>query len=154
MNHPSKTRAFTLVELLVVIAIIGVLVAILITAVMSAGDGAQRAKLKKMIGEIDAATGIYQTEFGELPPLNDDSIYIYLTGGGDGKIWDNNRKKTVTAPLSFPDKAFVDVTGGDYRIANPWYDSSSNNDGVIHYGDSSRTDLPRCSGRQRGLYMV
>lgn len=176
MSTMRPSRAFTLVELLVVIAIVGILVGLLVTAVMGAGDSAQRAKLQKMIGEIEAATGIYQTEFGSVPPFGETSydvydssitnadyddtstftfidrkltadfdteetmdqmIYIFLNGFGDNTIWDNARRKTVSAPLTFPDKAFVEPSPSsdpkDYRLKNPWYDADNPDDGVIHY---------------------
>ncbi len=62
-----RSRAFTLVELLVVIAIIGVLVAMLLPAVQSAREAAQRSQCQSRIRNLALAVHNYQSAFGQFP---------------------------------------------------------------------------------------
>ena len=74
-----KPTAFTLVELLVVITIIGMLVALLIPAVISARETARRGVCVNRLKELGTATIHYESIKGQLPgwrnqaPLRDSS---------------------------------------------------------------------------------
>jgi prepilin-type N-terminal cleavage/methylation domain-containing protein len=61
-------RAFTLVELLVVITIIGIIIAMMIPAVMSARETARRLSCLNNLFQIGAALHNYQAAYDMLPP--------------------------------------------------------------------------------------
>ncbi len=75
----SNRRAFTLVELLVVIALIGVLAGILLVAVGSATNSAQRSRTMATMNSVSAAIDGFVLEHGQLPGL----IPAHLLGEGD-----------------------------------------------------------------------
>jgi prepilin-type N-terminal cleavage/methylation domain-containing protein len=70
-NRPHvrlRAQGFTLIEVLVVITIIGVLVALLTTAAVSAVKHSRQAEIKSEIAQIDAAFEQLKNKYGEYPP--------------------------------------------------------------------------------------
>jgi prepilin-type N-terminal cleavage/methylation domain-containing protein len=78
MNRPgTKTwrNSFTLIELLVVIAIIGILMALLLSAVVRAKDTAERAVDINNLRQISIALHVYCGDNHDVMPWSNDSTY-------------------------------------------------------------------------------
>lgn len=68
MNLPvKKTKAFTLIELLVVITIIAILVALLIPAISTVKNQANKTKARNALQNIIVAIKAYDTDYGKYP---------------------------------------------------------------------------------------
>ncbi len=71
-----KQSGFTLVEMLTVIAIIGILAALLSTAMVAVRARVQRAGITSEINQLSMALENYKTQYGEYPPDGTDAAAI------------------------------------------------------------------------------
>jgi prepilin-type N-terminal cleavage/methylation domain-containing protein len=89
MSRVSGKTAFTLIELLVVVAIIGLLIALLLPALQSAKEEANRAKCLSHMRGIANASNTYATEdeFDLVIPIQQQIQYRYNAEGWSSALW-------------------------------------------------------------------
>src|SRR5687768_4098120 len=105
--NPRKARGFTLVELLVVIGIIALLISILLPALNSAKERANRIKCASNLKQIGLAYALYANDNKAQYPRGPSDT----TGVKKPKDYAAGLAKTVTDPFS------PAVTKGDMGIA-------------------------------------
>jgi prepilin-type N-terminal cleavage/methylation domain-containing protein/prepilin-type processing-associated H-X9-DG protein len=85
-NRQPKFKAFTLVELLVVIAILGLLVALILSAVQAAREASRRMSCENNLKNVALACLNYESAHGSMPP----GSTINRVGGRNGFSWHVN----------------------------------------------------------------
>jgi prepilin-type N-terminal cleavage/methylation domain-containing protein len=106
--EPSPRAGFTLIELLVVIAIIAILVGLLMPAVQSAREAANRIQCTNNLKQLGLAMHLYENDFKALPPtrLDDQGVtwaYLilpYLEQNNLYKNWDLSLSYFEQTPLA------------------------------------------------------
>src|SRR5215472_10872162 len=113
MKFSSKhSRGFTLIELLVVIAIIAILAAVLLPAIASARERAQRASCMNNLRQDAVAVGIYATDNGDvMPPLK------YRDANAEDYVY----QMMILSAANTPPPPFAS-NGGPYNLGILWYD--------------------------------
>lgn len=81
-RKPGGKRAFTLIELLVVIAIIGILAALLLTAMPAAIRAAQVKKARIQIAQLENAITHYNAAYSRYPTAQTSGTGDFTYGGG------------------------------------------------------------------------
>jgi prepilin-type N-terminal cleavage/methylation domain-containing protein len=106
-RNPKKCRGFTLIELLVVIAIIGILVALLLPALTSAKEQANRATCKNNLKQMHTGIHLYVNTYGRnsLYPPHDGTTFLNCLRGRCGGTHPN--PWTLHAPLHSQDDLYV-----------------------------------------------
>lgn len=77
-DRSAHRRGFTLIELMIVVVILGILMALVLPAVLSALEGARRAEVVAEIRGLEAAIANFKNTYGIEPPSR---IRLYETSG-------------------------------------------------------------------------
>jgi prepilin-type N-terminal cleavage/methylation domain-containing protein/prepilin-type processing-associated H-X9-DG protein len=93
-RRPKSVDAFTLIELLVVIAIIGVLAALLLTALSQAKTRAQTLYCLNNVKQLELCCHLYAADFGDFWPQNQVGAFV-------GAPSSTNSPTTVSNALSW-----------------------------------------------------
>ena len=82
----KKSRAFTILELLIVVAIIAILAALLMSAIQTVREKAQRIACANNLRQLYLAFMIYYNDYGQLPHFY---YWLFRTSAGisSGDIW-------------------------------------------------------------------
>lgn len=83
MKQLKGNAGFTLLEVLAVVALLGILGAMLLPSLDSAGDRARNAKLQSDLTTIDNALVLYKMDNGTYPASLDKLVSEYIAAGKD-----------------------------------------------------------------------
>ncbi len=114
LRSAKREGGFTLIELLVVITIIGILAALISSAVIGARKQAKKTAQMSEINSLKQAIGTYQSTFGDYPPST-------LEGWGVKMNPTNNGIEALVACLTTSKK------GGPYITSDQWRENRITN---------------------------
>ena len=99
-------KAFTLIELLVVIAIIGILAAMLLSALGQSRERARKSYCLGNLRQVGLATQMYGQDTSEMPVINDDSGNVLWDGQNCGHYGFLVQKGYIPATVFFCPSVF------------------------------------------------